>query len=93
MKKAKVSNQEKHLSSVYSLISCWCSHNSWAVGTVKKMGEVELHYLPERSATAWWQYTRLQHALEDSIKEDIFVPSLMILMNPANESGLNVPQR
>src|SRR5262245_16114055 len=71
-----------------SLISSWCSHNSSAVGMLKKVAkdeEVEMHYLPERSATAWWQYMRLQHTLEDSIKDDIFVPSLMILMNPASE--------
>jgi len=71
-----------------SLISSWCSHNTRAMLTMKtvtKEQDVEMHYLAEASATAWWRYTRVQRALENSVSEDIFVPSLMILMNPASE--------
>lgn len=70
------------------LISSWRKHNTWAMGTMKNVAieeDMELHYLPEASATAWWRYTKVQQALEESINEDIFVPSLMILMNPASQ--------
>jgi hypothetical protein len=70
------------------LISSWRNHNTRAMGAMKTMAieeSMELHYLPEASATAWWQYMKVQQRLDDSIAEDIFVPSLMILMNPANE--------
>ena len=70
-----------------SLISSWRNHNTWAIGTMKTVAiekDMELHYLPEASATTWWQYTKVHQALEGSITEDIFVPSLMILMNPAS---------
>lgn len=71
-----------------SLISSWRSHNTRAMGTMKTVAKEEnmdLYYLPEESATAWWRYTKVRQAIEDSIKEDIFVPSLMILMNPASQ--------
>lgn len=71
-----------------SLIESWRRGNTWAMGALKQTaGEegIEHHYLPEASATAWWQYTRVQPSLEDTITEDIFIPSPMILMNPANE--------
>jgi hypothetical protein len=73
---------------VTSLISSWRNHNTWAMGAMKTVAReegMELHYLPEASATAWWQYMKVQQALEESIREDIFVPSLMILMNPAKQ--------
>jgi hypothetical protein len=71
-----------------SLIASWRRHNTWAMGAIKNTAseeDMELHYLPETSATAWWRYSRVQKALDDTIKEDIFVPSPMILMNPASE--------
>lgn len=71
-----------------TLISSWRSHNSWAMRTMKTVAieeNMDLHYLPEASATAWWQYTKLHQALEESISEDTFVPSLIILMNPASQ--------
>jgi hypothetical protein len=52
---------------------------------VAKEEDMAIHYLSEESATAWWRYTKVRQAIEDSIKEDIFVPSLMILMNPASQ--------
>jgi hypothetical protein len=70
------------------LIASWRSHNTKAMGAmteVAKEEDMELHYLPEPRATAWWRYMRVQQALEASITEDIFVPSLMILMNPASQ--------
>ena len=71
-----------------SLTSSWRRHNTWAAGamkTVAKEDGMELHYLPEDAATAWWRYMKGQKALEEAITEDIFVPSLMILMNPASQ--------
>lgn len=70
------------------LISSWRKGNTWAVGAFKKMAQeqdIEVHYLPETSATAWWQYAKVRQSLEEAISEDIFVPSPFILVNSANE--------
>lgn len=71
-----------------NLIASWRHHNTGAVGAMKKVAQeddTELHYFPETSATAWWQYMRVKQALADTITEDIFVPSLTISMNPAGK--------
>ena len=68
------------------LISSWQSHNTWAMGAMKKVAEednMELSYLPEAKATEWWKYMSIKKELEDSLERDIFVPSLLILMDPA----------
>jgi hypothetical protein len=76
-----------------SLIASWCRHNTSAMRTMKNVAteDMELHYLPETSATAWWQYMRVKQALDNTITEDIFVPSLIILMNPASELFTMLP--
>lgn len=68
------------------LISSWQSHNTWAMGAMSKTAaeeKLELHYLPEVSATEWWRYMRIRQDIEDGLTRDIFVPSLMFLMSPA----------
>jgi hypothetical protein len=68
------------------LISSWQSHNTSAMGTMKKVAEeenMELHYFPEAKATEWWRYTSIRKGIEDSMVQDIFVPSLLIVVNPA----------
>ena len=70
------------------LIDSWRKHNTWAVGAMSTGMEAdkpELHYLPAKSATAWWRYMRVKQEIEDSLTEDIFVPSLLILMNPKKQ--------
>jgi hypothetical protein len=67
------------------LIASWRRHNTHAMKRLATEEDMKLHYLPEASATAWWRYMRVQQALDDTITEDIFVPSLMILMNPASQ--------
>ena len=70
------------------LIASWRSHNAKAMGTmteVAKEEDMELHYLPEQSATEWWRYMSVRQGIEDALTEDIFVPSLMILMGPAKQ--------
>ena len=64
------------------LIESWRAHNTWATGAVAKSAkeqDVELHYLPEQRATEWWRYMSVRQGIEDSLTDDIFVPSLMIL--------------
>ena len=71
-----------------SLISSWRSHNAWAMGAMEhpaREEDIELHYLAEASATALWRYMRVQRAIEEAVTEDVFVPSLLILMNPARQ--------
>ncbi len=70
------------------LITSWRAHNAWAMGTmteVAKEEDMELHYLPEQRATEWWSYMSIRQQIEDALTEDIYVPSLMILMNPAKQ--------
>lgn len=70
------------------LITSWCAHNARAMGAmteVAKEEDMELHYLPEQRATEWWRYMSVKQEIEDALTEDIFVPSLMILMGPAQQ--------
>jgi hypothetical protein len=71
-----------------SLIASWRSHNAKAMGAmvqVAKQEGMELHYLLEQRATEWWRYMSVKQGIEEVMTEDIFVPSLTILMNPAGE--------
>jgi hypothetical protein len=70
------------------LIASWRSHNAKAMGAmteVAKGEDMELHYLPEPRATEWWRFMSVRQRIEDALTEDIFVPSLMILMSPAKQ--------
>lgn len=70
------------------LIASWRTNNAKAMGAmaeVAKEQDVELHYLPEQRATEWWRYMRVKQRIEDAVKEDIYVPSQMILMTPARQ--------
>lgn len=70
------------------LISSWRAQNATAVSGMTKVAkehEIEMLYLPERRATEWWRYMSVKKRIEDVMTEDIFVPSIMILMSPSNE--------
>ena len=70
------------------LISSWRAHNAAAMGALRNAAiseEIELYYLSEESATAWWRYMKIRQDIENAITEDIYVPSLWVLMNPAHE--------
>jgi hypothetical protein len=70
------------LAEVSRLIESWRAHNSSAVGALGKEKDIHLHYLPEPQATAWWRYMSIRQGIKDAMTEDIFVPSLMILLSP-----------
>jgi len=69
------------------LIASWRAHNSRGVTALagERDDPVELLYLPEGRATEWWRYMSVRQAIEDSLVEDLFVPSLVILRSPAGE--------
>ena len=70
------------------LIRTWLAQNQQAMGAVVKMAkeeDMELHYLPEPEATAWWEYMSIQQRIENALNEDVFVPSLMILLGPTQQ--------
>jgi hypothetical protein len=65
---------------VSRLVESWRRHNERAVSALSQEKEgVEMRYLPEERATEWWQYTRLKQSVEDSLADDIFVPTILIL--------------
>jgi len=71
-----------------SLTLSWRSHNASAMSRLKAVAneeDMQLFYLREDSATEWWRYMSVRERIENAITEDIFVPSLLILMNPASE--------
>ena len=71
-----------------SLIASWRAHNAKAVAGMTELAkdrEIELHYLPEQSATDWWRYTSVRQGIEDAMTEDIFVPSPMVMIGPTNQ--------
>ena len=47
--------------------------------------DMELHYLPEQRATEWWRYMMVQPRIEQLMTDDIFVPSVLILMSRAKQ--------
>jgi hypothetical protein len=65
------------------LISSWQTSNTKVTKEVAKEENMELHYLPEAKATEWWRYMSIRKGLEDSLVRDIFVPSLLIVVDPA----------
>lgn len=70
------------------LIASWRAHNAKAmraIADVAKEEDMELHYLPEQRATEWWRYMSVKQEIEDELTEDIFLPSPMVLMSPANQ--------
>jgi hypothetical protein len=70
------------------LIKSWRASEAKAFASMRDMPEDEkdeLHFMPEPEATAWWRYTSIRQQLEDSIADDIFIPLIMVLMNPAKE--------
>ena len=70
------------------LILSWRKNNTAAMNRMKKIApelDIEIYYLPETSATAWWQYAKVRQSLEGAISEDIYIPSPYILINSANE--------
>ena len=70
------------------LIASWRSQNAKAMGSMVQMAKEEgmdLHYLPEQRATEWWRYMRVQQKLEQLMTDDIFVPSVLILLSPAKQ--------
>lgn len=66
------------------LIESWRKHNSWAVRSASHRKDVEILYLPEAIATQWWRYSRIKDQLENTVVEDVFVPSILILQSPGN---------
>jgi hypothetical protein len=67
------------------LIESWRLHNERAVRALSQEKEdpVEMRYLPEERATEWWRYTSIQKKIEDSLTEDLFVPTVIILEGQA----------
>lgn len=67
------------------LIESWRAHNIRAMGAMREVAkeeDMELHYIPEERATVWWRYMSVREAIEESMTEDVFVPSLFILLSP-----------
>ena len=64
------------------LIGSWRKHNAWAVSALSEQEAMSLLYLPERTATQWWRYSRVRERIESSLSEDIFVPEMLILQSP-----------
>lgn len=62
------------------LIASWRNSNARATTAIAKEN-VELHYLPERSATEWWRYVSVSQSLDEAMTEDVFIPTPLILMN------------
>jgi len=64
------------------LIESWRQHNKRAVRALSQEKDVEMRYLSEESATDWWRYTSVQQRIEDSLTDDIFVPTVIIVESP-----------
>lgn len=73
-----------HQGNAERLIASWCAHNTSATRMMVAAKEegIELHYFPEQRATEWWRYMRVKEAIRTAVNEDIFVPSLWLLMDP-----------
>ena len=70
------------------LIKSWRAHNSNSVRGLTAVSQeegIELHYLPEHQASKWWRYMSVRQQIEENLTEDIFVPSIMILLSSAQQ--------
>ena len=52
--------------------------------------QFDLAYMPEPKATAWWTYMRDRQTIEDSLTEDLFVPSILLLESPQKRLELTI---
>jgi hypothetical protein len=70
-----------------TLITSWRNHNHGAVNATTRGSDdpLDLRYFPEDRATYWWSYMRQRLKLENSVTEDIFVPTIMLLATPDNQ--------
>jgi hypothetical protein len=52
--------------------------------------QFDLTYMPEPKATAWWNYMLERQTIEDSLTEDLFVPSILLLESPQKRLELTI---
>lgn len=77
-----VQEETVHDRNARQLIESWRLHNESAVAALSQEKDVEMRYLPEERATEWWRYASVKQKLEESLTEDIFVLTIMILESP-----------
>jgi hypothetical protein len=86
-----VQEEVVHTGEAGRLIDSWRSHNERAVRGLEgftpddETDKIELPYLPEERATEWWRYASIREGLQESVGDDIFVPSIMILESPEKQ--------
>jgi hypothetical protein len=47
-------------------------------------------YLPREQSLYWWQYTRAREAYQKSLMEDVFVPSILLMLDAQDRVKLTV---
>ncbi len=73
------------------LIRSWMKHNEWATQAMAKDDEPILKpYLPREQSLYWWRYARAREMYQKSLGEDLFVPSILLMVDADERVKLTV---
>jgi hypothetical protein len=62
------------------LIETWIEHNRRATAAIAQTDDpVSKPYLSREQSLYWWQYSSARVALQNSLGEDVFVPSILLM--------------
>lgn len=65
-----------------TLISNWIEHNdkvTRALASEAEPNRIRKPYLPREQSLYWWKYTRALEGFQNSLEEDLFVPSIWLM--------------
>jgi hypothetical protein len=67
------------------LIQSWIEHNDKVTrGLARQQEPIRKPYLPRRQSLDWWKYTTARESLQNTLGEDVFVPSILFLVDGEN---------
>jgi hypothetical protein len=72
------------------LIESWMKHNEWATQATAKHDEPILPYLPREQSLYWWRYARAREMYQKSLGKDLFVPSILLMVDADKRVKLTV---
>jgi hypothetical protein len=68
-------------------IETWVKSNTWAVGILRERGAKQ-PYLPLEDSLNVWRYLKARRQYQESLNEDIFVPTYFLFTKPDNDRVL-----
>ena len=73
------------------LAGSWIEHNEKVTRDLAHDKEaIRKPYLPREQSLYWWKYTRAREDYQNSLVEDVFVPSILLMVDAENRVKLTV---